>query len=110
MDEKVKVTFHGKPGQSYSCGNLSFPSGQVVELDSYPDGLDDIKLTEAQRKVMGLKAGQDPFTIEVPPSLAAEQKKKKAKVEKEAQAVKEAKSESTKKKGKKKSAWSGEGS
>lgn len=59
-----KVTFRGQKGQIFSADGIVFPAGVTVEVDKLPKGVKNIKLTDGQRKSLGLKAGQSPFDIE----------------------------------------------
>ena len=64
MSEKIKVTFLGRPGQVFSVDEVSFPAGVEVEVDKVPKGIENIKLTDQQRKSLGLKSGDPAFKIE----------------------------------------------
>jgi len=77
---KIKVTFKGQKGQIFSADGISFPAGETIEVEKLPKGVRDIKLSDGQRKSIGLKAGQSPFEIEgeEPKPKAATEKPKKS--------------------------------
>ena len=76
----IKVMFKGREGQIFSADGISFPAGKVVEVEKLPKGVWEVRLTEGQRKSLGLKHGEPPFEIDgYEPELKvpAEQKEKK---------------------------------